>query len=353
MTARTALVIGASGVTGTPLVEELLAARWQVVAISRRTPQLNADVDQSALSHLTLDITERDKLSARFAEHPSISHLFYCGNDAQPSTRLVMLRNVVEVLEECAPALANIHLMQGTKYYGCHLGPFKVPAQETDPRVAGADFYYSEEDFIRARQQGKAWGWTALRPHSVCGYAAGNPLNLATVLAVYGALCKASRQPLWFPGSAACFAARFNVVDAQLLARAAIWCSTSSACRNQAFNINNGDVFRWQALWPSLAQALELEAAGPGAQPLPEFLQEKASLWQALTRTHGLRPFPYERVVRWAQGDYTAPNTRLACEYDVYSDISKARRYGFSERVDSERMFITLFARLQRERVIP
>ena len=279
--------------------------------------------------------------------------MFYCANDPRPDTRLRLLSNVLTAIEPVAPHLSNVNLMQGTKYYGCHLGPFSIPARETDPRIPGADFYYSEEDFVRICQYGKRWTWTAVRPHAVCGYAAGNPMNLAVVLAIYAAICKALGRALGFPASEACFTARFNVMDANLLARAIIWCSSTSKCGNQAFNVNNGDVFSWRDLWPQLAAFFELESAGSGAQPLAEFFTTHEQTWRMLVERHGLRAFPYQRVAQWVQGDYRFPNSRLACEYDVNADLSKLRAHGFRERVDSAQMFTRLFARLRQERVIP
>ena len=348
-----ALVIGATGVTGTPLVEELLAAGWRVYAVSRRAPMLRADVDTSRLVHVETDLADARACALAFGDLSEVTHVFHCANAPEAQARRALLGNVLDALERGCPRLANLHLMQGTKYYGCHLGPFKVPAQETDPRVAGADFYYGEEDLVRARAQGKRWSWTALRPHAVCGYARGNPLNLAVVLAIYGALRQAAGEPFAFPATAACFETRFQVMDAQMLARAAIWCATTSRCANQAFNINNGVVFRWQELWPALAQWFGLEAAGPQGERLPEYLDAHAPDWAALSRRHGLAPFPYERVARWVQGDYRAPSSRFACEYDVVSDLTKVRAYGFEESVDARDMFLRLFARLRAERVIP
>ena len=350
---RTALIIGASGVTGTPLVEALIESGWRVVAVSRRVPELRSGLETAHLRHLSVDLADGQATRAAFAALSDVTHVFYCANDPRPDVRLRLLSNVLTAIEPAAAHLANVNLMQGTKYYGCHLGPFPVPARETDPRIAGADFYYSEEDFVRVCQYGKRWTWTAVRPHAVCGYAAGNPLNLAVVLAIYGSLCKALGRTLPFPANEACFTARCNVMDANLLARAIIWCSTTSRCVNQAFNVNNGDVFSWRELWPQLAAFFELESAGPDAQSLADFLAAHEKTWCLLSEHHQLRPFPYARVAQWVQGDYRRPNSRLACEYDVHADLGKLRAHGFRERVDTAPMFTRLFARLRSERVIP
>ena len=352
MAQRTALVIGATGVTGTPLTEELLAAGWPVYSVSRRAPMLRAGVDTSRLHRIAVDLANADACASTLGRLDDVTHLFYCVNASDSATRLRLMRNVLDAVEQGGAPLENVHLMQGTKYYGCHLGAFKVPARETDARVAGADFYYSEEDSVRERAQGKRWTWTAARPHAVCGYARGNPLNLAVALGIYGSLKRAADEPLAFPSTPGCFEARFNVVDSELLARASIWCSTTPGCGNEAFNINNGDVFRWKDIWPALAEFFGLEAAGPQAQRLPEYLAEHAGAWQQLVQAHGLASFPYQRIAAWAQGDYRAPSSRFACEYDVVSDLSKARSRGFAEQVDTTRMFLRLFERLRAERVI-
>jgi nucleoside-diphosphate-sugar epimerase len=351
--ARAALVIGATGVTGTPLTEELLVAGWTVVAVSRRAPMLRAGVPTGKLRHLAVDLLDADACRHRLGVLDEATHVYYCAQAADPALRLQLLRNVLDALARGSPGLRNVHLMQGTKYYGCHLGAFKVPARESDPRVAGADIYYSEEDLVRARAHERGWRWTALRPHAVCGYAQGNPLNLAVVLGVFAALVRSEGAELFFPASPACFETRFNVMDSELLARAALWCSTRPECGNEAFNINNGDVFRWQDMWPRIAAHFGLRAAGPGREPLMDYLGARGDHWQRMARAHDLAPFPYERAVRWIQGDYRPPNSRLACEYDVVADLGKLRRFGFREELDSARMFQRLFARLQSQRVIP
>ena len=96
--------------------------------------------------------------------------------------------------------LRKVVLIEGAKFYGAHLGPYKrPPARETDPRHMPPNFYYNQEDYLIQRSEGKGWSWTALRPSSICGVAVGNPMNMATVIAVYAALCKEMKLPLRFP----------------------------------------------------------------------------------------------------------------------------------------------------------
>ena len=56
----------------------------------------------------------------------------------------------------------------------------------------------------------------------------------------------------------------------------------------------------------------------------------------------------YEEIAAWAFGDFV-----FASDYDIVSDTSKARRFGFHECVDTEEMLLRLFAEFRRNRVIP
>jgi nucleoside-diphosphate-sugar epimerase len=347
-----ALVVGATGVTGAPICEQLLRSGWPVCAISRRAPALNGSTAGHRLTHLALDLTDGDAMRAALLTHGDITHVFYCANAATQELRQSMIGQLLDVLEPM-PRFANINFIQGMKYYGCHLGPFHTPARETDPRVPGCDFYYSEEDMLIRRQAGRTWSWTTLRPHSVCGYSIANPLNVGVALALYGSIQKERNAEFAFPGSETSFNTLFQVVDADLLARAAIHVSTTSACRNQAFNINNGDIFRWSDLWPALGAFFALSSAPPLNITATEFFRHEESTWHAMAQKYKLKPFPYERLPKWCQGEYTPPNGRLNCTHDIFANTTRLRQSGFAEFLDSQDMFLKLFGELSRQDVIP
>ncbi len=122
--------------------------------------------------------------------------------------------------------LRHVHLLQGSKYYGSDLGPYKTPARESDPRISEPNWYYAQEDFIIERSRGKAWHWSASRPHAICDREPGVARSLPRIIAVYAAIAKELGQPLTFPGSAANFHALYQCVDATLLAQAIVWMAT-------------------------------------------------------------------------------------------------------------------------------
>ncbi len=51
----------------------------------------------------------------------------------------------------------------GDKYYGSHLGPHKTPYREEDPRPDIKLFYYSQEDYLKARHKSAGWTYSILR----------------------------------------------------------------------------------------------------------------------------------------------------------------------------------------------
>jgi nucleoside-diphosphate-sugar epimerase len=347
---RKAIVTGATGVVGRYLLRHLSArGDWEVVAVSRRAPDV-----PGRHRHLPVDLLDPADCRAKLGAFHDVTHVFYCAflQDADPASHVArntaMLVNLVEAVEGAAPDLAHVHLVEGTKWYGSHLGPFPTPAREWHSRHAGANFYFDQQDWLEARQRGKPWTWSAVRPHAVCGFSIGSPMNLALALAVYGTLCKALDLPFSHPGHAANFHALYQLTDATLLAKAMVWMATEPACANQVYNITNGDLIRWENLWPRLAAFFGMP---PGPQrhfSLRAALGDKADVWDRLVAEHGLQRHSYAQVAGWGFADFVFGST-----WDIVSDTGKARRAGFCEAVDSEEMLLGLLAQFRAERVIP
>ena len=133
-----------------------------------------------------------------------------------------MLRNLMAVLEPAAPTLRHVALLQGTKAYGVHVRPLKVPAREGRSEMyEQPNFYWAQENFLRELQQGKAWHWSILRPVLIVGEAMGGAMDLIPPLGVYAAMLREQGRALDYPGGAARVS---QAVDVDLLARAIAWC---------------------------------------------------------------------------------------------------------------------------------
>ena len=62
----------------------------------------------------------------------------------------------------------------------------------------------------------------------------------------------------------------------------------------------------------------------------------------------GLQKYRFEEIAAWGY-----PDGLFASDYDIVSDTSKARRFGFHELVDTEEMFLRMFSDFRRDQIIP
>lgn len=172
-------------------------------------------------------------------------------------------------------------------------------------------------------------------------------MNLAVVIAVYAAMSKELGVPLRFPGKPGAYGTLIEMTDAGLLAKATVWAATEPRCHNQAFNINNGDLFRWNEVWSRIASMFQMEVASPLQMNLATVMADKDGLWRSMIAKYGLRT-PYEQVSSWGFADFV-----FSWDYDFFADGSKARRFGFHEFIDTEKMFTDIFRSLREKRIIP
>lgn len=345
-----AVVVGGLGVIGRNLLHHLeRRTDWELVGLARRSPDF-----PTRARFVAVDLLDRADAEAKLAGLADVTHVFYAAFQARPTwaehnaPNLALLVNAVEPIAAASPGLEHVHLVEGTKIYGSHLGSFKTPAKESDPPHMLPDFYWDQEQWLRGFQRGKSWSFSVLRPQTVCGFALGNPMNLAVGLAVYAAISRELGLPLRYPGTEIAFRKLYQVTDSELLAECMLWCATAPAARNEVFNITNTDYFRWENLWPSFARAFGMEPGGVQTIRLAEFMTDKGPLWADMQRRHGLRPIPYEELVSWPFVDYC-----LTRDYDVMSDTLKIRKAGFTDCLDSEAMFLRLFDEFRAMRVIP
>jgi nucleoside-diphosphate-sugar epimerase len=349
-TKKVALVVGAQGVIGRNLVDHLATLDdWEIVGLSRR-----GGVSSGRVHHVAVDLLDAAGSRARLRALDHVTHIFYAAYQDRPTwaelvpPNLAMLVNVVDAIEPVARNLRHVSLMQGYKVYGGHLGPFKTPAREDDAHFMPPEFMFDQQTFLKTRQQGKRWTWSAIRPSVVGGFALGNPMNLAVAIAVYATMSRELGLPLRFPGKPGAYDRLLEMTDAGLLARATVWAATDPRCANQAFNISNGDLFRWNDMWPRLARYFGLDVAPPLPMSLDVIMADKAPLWDRMVARHGLQATPYRDVSSWRFADFV-----FSWDYDMFADGSKARRFGFHEFVDTEAMFSGIFDDLKRRKIIP
>lgn len=344
------VVAGDMGVIGRAVIERVAGnPNWDVVGLSRRTPDYDSEAE-----HISVDLLDPEDCRGKLGGLNDVTHIAFAAYIEkvrladQVAPNLALITNLVRSLQDASPSLRHVTLFQGGKAYGCHLGPFKTPGKESDPRHMPPNFYYDQEDFLRAESAGRSWNWSVLRPEAVCGFAVGNPMNILMVIAVYAAISKQLGQPLRFPGTVKAYNALYQVSDADILADATVWAGQEPKAAGEIFNITNGDYFRWCHLWPRFADFFGLDYAPPIPINLQDMMADKRPVWEAVTAEHGLRPYDFDVIASWRFGDFI-----FNAEYDNITSTIKARRLGFHTCIDSEEMFLSKFQRLQEMRIIP
>lgn len=353
---QVALVVGASGITGSNLVNTLLAAGWTTYGLSRR-----GGGAQPGLLPVAADLLDRASLESALAT-VSPTHVFltsWMRNDTEAENIRVNKRMVSNILDVLAPrqSVQHVALVTGLKHY---LGPFdayatagftpETPVREEHPRLAIDNFYYAQEDAVYDAAARDGFSWSIHRPHTVIGKAVGNLMNMGTTLAVYASICRETGQPFRWPGSQAQWEGVSDVTDARVLAQHMLWASTTDGARNMAFNVANGDVFRWRWLWPRIAAWFGVEAVGFDGtiRPLETEMAPLASRWAAIANQYNLVEADLNRLASPWHTDLD-----LSRPIEVMTDMARSRKLGFTVYQSTEDSFYDLFAQLRAERLIP
>jgi nucleoside-diphosphate-sugar epimerase len=347
---RKALIVGASGMVGSNLYSRLCGEPgWDIVTMSRRpVPQ------GSTHPHLTTDLLDPAACAEAARSLADVTHLFFCARAVETNYVIkldenrAIVENLLDAMAPVAERLSHVQIIHGMKWYGSNLGPYRTPAKENRPRLAGSNFYYEQLDALTKRADRMGWTWSTLRPHFICGAALGSPSNPVSTIGAYAAILRELGEPLFFPADEAVWTANLNVTDVGLLTSAMVWAATEPQCAGEAFNIVNGDTFCWRDVWGSIAQQFGMEAAGPRPMRIFDFMADKASVWEGIAKREGLRCRNVAEVADWAFAD-----VMFAGAWDQTASVVKAHQYGFNGMVDTEKMFGRLFDEYRTLKILP
>ena len=361
MPRKQVLIAGASGLVGYAAMRHFgTDPDCNVIALSRRTPG-----DTHAARFLPLDLTDAAACEQLATSLPGVTHLVYAALYERPGlvagwqereqieTNDRMLRNLLDPLERHAKNLRHVTLLQGTKAYGVHVRPLSVPARENRSEMhEQPNFYWNQENHLRALQRGKDWTWSILRPVLIVGYSTGSAMNVIPALGVYAALRREAGLDLPFPGGAPRVA---QAIDADLLARAIAWAGEAASARNEIFNISNGDVFVWENIWPAIAASLGMRPGGHVPLSLDRDIRPREAEWETIRARHGLRSGNLRDFVglSFEYADYTMGYGRNEPGPPAIVSTIKLMQAGFTEVMDTEAMFAKYFAEFQVKGLLP
>jgi nucleoside-diphosphate-sugar epimerase len=358
MAMKKILIVGALGSVGRSALEHFESRPdWDVVGCSRRAPDF-----KTRAQWVNVDVRDQVDTKAKLGALKDVTHIAYTAVYEKPDVtrgwsemdhvriNLEMLQNVVQTVESTASGLRHITMLQGTKAYGAHLGVFKMPARESDPRYMGPNFYYDQMDWLAEQQQKSGrWSWTILRPQIVCGIAFGSPLNIINAIGVFAAISREYGLPLRFPGGVERIG---EATDARLIAKAMQWAADAESAKNQIFNITNGDVYVWENIWPRVAALFGMETAKAHPFSLGRVMPENEPVWDRIVKRFDLVPLKYTEIVpSWQFVDFVLGYGQRPNPHHI--STIKIRQAGFHDCVDTEDMFIELISTLQQRRVLP
>ncbi|WP_347302969.1 SDR family oxidoreductase [Croceibacterium sp. TMG7-5b_MA50] len=352
--AKTALVVGASGIIGSATAKLLVEQGWRVHGLARR-PQAQAGVQP-----LAADLQDEAATAAalRDLNPDAVFITTWLRQDSEAENIRVngaMVRNLLDGLPK-PTGPRHVALVTGLKHY---LGPFEAygkgtlpqtPFREEQGRLDVENFYYAQEDEVFAAAARDGFSWSVHRPHTVIGLAVGNAMNMGTTLAVYASLCRESGRPFTFPGSAAQWSGLTDMTDAGQLARHLLWAAETEAAHDEAFNVVNGDFFRWQWMWGRIAKWFGVKAVpfDGTVRPLEQQMADDAALWRTIAEREGLAELDLSRLASPWHTD-----ADLGRPIEVVTDMSKSRRLGFAGYQPTDDAFYALFEQLRAERLIP
>ena len=352
--AKTALVVGASGIVGSATAALLVERGWTVHGLARRP------VDQPGVVPVVADLQDAAGTAAALAgiDPDAVFITTWARQDSEAENIRVngaMVRNLLDGLPK-PTGPRHVALVTGLKHY---LGPFEsygkgtlpqTPFREEQGRLDVENFYYAQEDALFAAAARDGFSWSVHRPHTVIGLAVGNAMNMGTTLAAYATLSRETGRPFVFPGSAAQWSGLTDMTDADQLARHLLWATETDAAHDEAFNVVNGDVFRWQWMWGRIAAWFGIKAApfDGVVRPLEQQMAGDADRWRAIAERAGLAE---PDLARLASPWHT--DADLGRPIEVVTDMSKSRRLGFADYRATDDAFAALFERLRAARLIP
>jgi nucleoside-diphosphate-sugar epimerase len=361
LTRKTVLVVGASGLVGYAAVKHLSAdPACRVIAVSRRRPD-----ETFGARFVAADLTDAKSCSKIFSALDDVTHVIYAALYERPhliagwrdaeqiAINDRMLRHLMEPLERSARGLAHVCLLQGTKAYGVHVRPMKIPAREGRSEMRELpNFYWSQEDYLREKQRGKPWYLSIFRPVLVVGYSQGSAMNVIPALGVYAAMLREAGQPLHYPGGAPRVG---QAVDADLLAQCLAWSGDALAARNETFNVANGDVYCWQNVWPAIADAFGMAPGDEVPLSLAAEISPREADWARITAKYNLVAPDLRSFVglSFQYADYQMGFGRNGPQPPSFSSTIKLMRAGFHEVMDTEAMFVKWLRAFQDRRLLP
>ncbi|KAF2440097.1 hypothetical protein P171DRAFT_501021 [Karstenula rhodostoma CBS 690.94] len=387
---KSALIFGASGVTGWSFVNEILNDYpkpniWKRVhaltnrPLSQEQSQWPNDSRLNIVSGIDLLEGSQEELEStletKIPHVSEVTHVYYLAYKANTDMQkeledaVAMFKRSTLAMDHLSPNLEFLVLQTGAKMYGCHLlenhptDYLHVPHKESQPRLKqpyhDTLFYHPQLDWIAAYAKDKPWKWIDTRPDIIIGFVPNqNFYSLGTVIAIYLTLWRevhGAHAPAPFPGTPASWTALSNDSSSDMIARQTLHLSLHADRIENGTGYNVADSQRpssWSKKWPVLCAYFGLTGTGPSANPpeMRKFIKENMETWRRVEAEKGLQRGHADSGRTFEGFEYFL---MTQFDFDRQFDMGKVYGTGFGEERDTLGAWGVVFDRMRGAGIIP
>ncbi|OSS43527.1 hypothetical protein B5807_11868 [Epicoccum nigrum] len=302
-----ALVIGASGLIGWSVVNQILRCYPAEGTFNRVTALVNRplDLEKSFWPRSTDSTPELDLISGinllcsdeeleatlkeKIVDVNLITHVYYFAfkDNSDPiqevEINVGMMCRVVRAINHLSPNLQFFVYPGGTRGYGIYRpgGIFSAPLHEEMADSLPQDYlqtvaYPHYRAMLSTESAGSAWSWCELVPDAIVGFTPnGSAFSLAGHWAAYLStyrLVYGEGAEVPFPGVVAGYDSLFTEVGASTLAKVAVFASLHpGAFRETIFNVaESAEPSSMRSTWPQIAECFGLKGVPPSVKASTE-----------------------------------------------------------------------------------
>lgn len=282
LTGLTAIITGASGISGFGTLRVLLESpqRWTKIFTLSRKPipdtmlSLLSHDERSRIEHVSVDLmSSPSEIASRLkASHVAAHYVFFysylqpkppkgarawSNADELVKVNAALLSNFLDALPEAGIKPRRILHQTGAKNYGVHLGRHRTPACESDPQPKHLqpNFYYPQEELLfKYCKEHPETDWNLIHPGWIVGAVSTAQINGFHPFAVYAAVCAHKGEPMQFPGDWSTWQFEVHPTTAILTGYLSEWAILEDKCKNERFNAQDTSPMSWDRFWHECAR---------------------------------------------------------------------------------------------------
>jgi hypothetical protein len=221
---------------------------------------------------------------------------------------------------------------------------------------ASAIFYYAQIDKIAALSEGKAWGWTDIRPDAVIGFVPNcNAMDFAGGLAIWLSMYRwveGEGAQVVFPENEFVWTAKHTDTSQMILGRSYLYAAVSGKTDGRAVNVGDGTSVHKDGVWAEICAWFGLKGVGPrdGVVTGEAWVMEQRSKWAAFENENGLED---RKVEKAAAGLWFMSMILVQAAMERHYDLGISEELDFPQSTDTAAGYCVAFERMRKAKQIP